>query len=409
MTRWKLTPRRAVHGLFAIISILQQKVVIQSLFFTLNIRILAEICKQIVIPRPPKILWFAPLFGHLFFAEASFASFEVNGCAARYYALGKAYVGLANTPDAIFSNCSGLAQSNGPSLALFYTHLFGMKELTCSSFAAAFPTRLGYFGAGMINFGNESYHEQSFLLSYNQSIGSKFFCGLNLHYMKLQIDRYGSDFSTSLDLGWLLKITSEFRWGFFASNITRSNMGSNSEPLPQTFTMGFSYQPTDPIIFNLDLFKETTFPLELRAGGEYYLFQRIALRSGFSTAPAQFSAGVGLLVSMVEIDYAIATHADLGLTHYFSVQFPVKKLKDAQTRSQYQAEITQQPIIRINVNRANEAELRQIPGLSRTLARRIIRQRQMDGPFSRLEDLLAVKGLNRKLLEQLRPYLDISE
>jgi hypothetical protein len=297
-----------------------------------NLRILTERSKQIVVTLWLKPCLLTPLIGCLVLARACFASFELNGCAARYHALGKAYVGRANTPDAIFSNCSGLAQAGYPSAVFFYTNLFGMKELAHASFSAVVPTPIGYFGAGMINFGNETYREQSLLLSYNRSTGSKFYWGCNLHYMKLQIDRYGSDFSIVLDAGWLLKITSNFQWGFCAGNITRSNLSSGSKPLPQTFAMGFSYQPIAPAIFNLDFFKETTFPMELRAGIEYYLFQRIALRSGFSTAPTQFSAGFGLLLSVVEIDYAIATHADLGLTHYFSVQFPVKKQQNSLAR-----------------------------------------------------------------------------
>lgn len=409
MTRWKITPLRTVWCLCAIFWVLQRKVAIYPLFLARNIRILVERSKQIVIPLSLKLCLVAHIIGCLLQSGESFASFEVNGSAARYHALGKAYVGMANTPDAIFSNCSGLAQTNQPSAVLFYTNLFGMKELAYGSLAAAFPTPLGYFGAGLINFGNESYREQSFLLSYNRSIGSKFYYGVNLHYMKLQIDGYGSDFSTSLDVGWLIKIAPQLQWGFFTSNITRSDLGSNSEPLPQTFSMGFSYQPIKPVVLNLDFFKETTFPMELRAGIEYNLFQRIALRSGFSTAPAQFSAGFGLLLSFIEIDYAITTHADLGLTHYFSVQFPVQPRKDGLSSQQTKTDPGSRRITRINVNQASETELRLIPGISQTLAHRIIQYRQIHGPFVRFENLLNLPGVSRKQLEHLRPYLSVSE
>ena len=255
------------------------------------------------------------------------ASFELKGNSARVQAMGQAYIGLANTPDAIFSNCGGLALIKHPSFSLYFTRPYGMKELLQGTLSATLPTPFGSFGTGVNHFGNELYQEQSLLLSYSHSIRQKFSWGINLHYMKLQIAKYGSDFSYGIDLGFLTKISQRVNWGFCATNINRATFKNGSEYLPQTFASGVSILPLHDFIINFDIFKDTDFPLELRMGIEYLLFQRIAFRAGFSDEPSQFCFGFGLLFSYFTLDYAVTSHIDLGLTHYFSMQFSFKSNK----------------------------------------------------------------------------------
>lgn len=57
----------------------------------------------------------------------------------------------------------------------------------------------------------------------------------------------------------------------------------------------------------------------------------------------------------------------------------------------------------IDINRATEQELRQLPGIGPTLARRIIEAR----PFQRVEDLRRVRGIGAKTLDRLRPFITV--
>jgi len=252
------------------------------------------------------------------------AGFELQGSSARFQAMGQAGVGLANNPDAIFINCSGLAQLKGLALSAYYTRPFGMKELNFGSLAAIVPTSIGSFATGLASFGNEIYREQSVILSLSRSVKQNIYYGFNLHYMKLQISGYGSDFSFGLDIGFLVRIIPKMRWGFFATNLNRAAMGKTSDNLPQTFGTGIAIFPVEDLTLDLDIFKDSMFPLEFRCGIEYLLFHQIALRTGFSTEPAQFAAGLGFLFSHFELDYAVTTHPDLGLTHHLSFQLRLK-------------------------------------------------------------------------------------
>lgn len=335
------------------------------------------------------------------------AGFELKGSSARIQAMGQAYVGLANTPDAIFINCGGLAQLTSTSLTIFYSRPFGMKELNYGSLAAIVPTRIGNFAAGLISFGNEAYHEQSVILSINRSAKQNFFYGFNLHYMKLQIDGYGSDFSCGVDVGLLFKITPLLNWGFFATNLNRATMGRTNDKLPQTFCTGITIFPVNDLIFNLDIFKDAIFPVEFRCGIEYLLFHRIAIRSGFSTQPAQFCAGVGLLFSSFEVDYAVTTHQNLGLTHHISVQMQFSNKKAPVIHKKSKLEASEEAIAKININTATQQQLQKIPGIGSTLAQRIIDYRNQIGKFNSLEDLYRVKGIGEAKFQQIKPYIQL--
>lgn len=260
-----------------------------------------------------------------FYFSKSFASFELKGYGARSRAMGQAYVGLANTPDALFLNCSGTSQIFSPSFSFFITRPFGLKELTYFSFAGVLPTSIGNLATAISEFGNEIYQEQSIVLNYSRLLNETISLGLNLHYMKLHIKGYGSDFSLGLDFGFLVKLNSKLNWGFFTTNINRAGLGQSNDKLPQTFVTGVSFIPLDNLTINFDLYEELSFPLELRGGVEYVIFDKLALRSGFITETGEFCFGLGFISNKFSCDYAVNTHPDLGLTHQFSLQIVLKK------------------------------------------------------------------------------------
>jgi len=338
-----------------------------------------------------------------------YASFELKGSSARIQAMGQTYVGLANTPEAIFVNSSGLAQLSSIAFSFYFANPFGIKELSFGSMAAIFPTSIGTYAMGLAQFGNKLYGEQSLLLSYARSIQNRFYYGFNLHYMKLQINDYGSDFSYGIDLGFLTKITSSLNWGFNATNLNRATLGKEREKLPQTFCTGISVSFGDQLILNMDIFKDSMFPLELRTGVEYILFNRLALRSGFSTEPTQFAAGVGLLFFLFEVDYAVTTHKDLGLTHNFSIQLQLRKIEKNNSFNQNNFKVESVTITKININTASSEQLQKIPGIGKVLAHRIIVFRYQNGKFSSIEQLLLVKGIGETKLEKIKPYIFIGE
>lgn len=62
----------------------------------------------------------------------------------------------------------------------------------------------------------------------------------------------------------------------------------------------------------------------------------------------------------------------------------------------------------INVNTATVAEFQLLPRIGPSVAARIVEQREKNGPFKSLDDLLLVRGIGEATYEQLKPYLALA-
>ena len=69
---------------------------------------------------------------------------------------------------------------------------------------------------------------------------------------------------------------------------------------------------------------------------------------------------------------------------------------------------TRQAEFRIDANSATWVEWGQIEGIGDGLARRIVADREQNGPFRSVDDLTRVKGIGPKTLEHLRPWVRVS-
>ncbi len=61
----------------------------------------------------------------------------------------------------------------------------------------------------------------------------------------------------------------------------------------------------------------------------------------------------------------------------------------------------------IDLNAASAEQLQELPGVGPSTAKAIVRFREKSGPFRRVEDLLAVRGITKRRLEKLRPYVTV--
>lgn len=61
----------------------------------------------------------------------------------------------------------------------------------------------------------------------------------------------------------------------------------------------------------------------------------------------------------------------------------------------------------LNINTATAEEFGELPGMDMELARSIVAYRKDNGPFSSIDDLLKVKGMDKEKLEPIRMYLTV--
>lgn len=59
----------------------------------------------------------------------------------------------------------------------------------------------------------------------------------------------------------------------------------------------------------------------------------------------------------------------------------------------------------VNINQATAEQLTALPGVGAVTAKRIVEFRQKNGPFQKVEDLLAVRGIGEKTLGRMKSHI----
>ncbi len=78
-------------------------------------------------------------------------------------------------------------------------------------------------------------------------------------------------------------------------------------------------------------------------------------------------------------------------------------------KKEVEMKATEEVQMQININTAGHEELMQLKGVGEVLAQKIIEYRQKNGPFEKVEDILNVKGIGQKILEENLNRMTVGE
>jgi len=250
----------------------------------------------------------------------SLPSFPQYNPGARQISLANSDVAFANDAFSLFSNPAGLAQLNWREVGVYYSPApFGLTELSNGYVAYHEPFSFGSFAVGGMTYGFDLYRESKVLLGYSYNYDNIFFAGLVLNYHNYSIKNYGSTGVFYLNIGGLVYILDELRWGFLVTNINKASVADIDDQIPMVFSTGFSFDILDNFSLNFALEKDIRYNPSVQFGIDYDIIEYLSLRVGASNEPSRFTAGLGINYSIFSLDYAFFTHPDLGLTHQAGV------------------------------------------------------------------------------------------
>lgn len=235
---------------------------------------------------------------------------------ARQISMANSDVALSNDVFSLFSNPAGLSQFNWREIGIYYSPApFGLTELSNGYIAYNEPFNFGSLSLGGMTYGFELYRESKIVLGCSYNYDNILFTGISATYHNFSIQSYGSSGTFYLNVGGLVYILDELRWGFSIDNLNKATVAEIDDQIPMVFVTGLSFDLINNLSLNLALEKDIRFNPSVKFGIEYDIIEYLSLRTGTSNEPSRFTAGVGINYSLFSLDYAFFTHQDLGLTH----------------------------------------------------------------------------------------------
>ena len=240
---------------------------------------------------------------------------------ARALALGRAATALDGDVWGHY-NPASWATLPGRAGSAFASQPFGLAELRTGALAVAAPTRFGTFAGTARTYGFEDFRETAVGLGYARAIpvsaSRVLHAGLHLRYHAVSIPDYGSAGALGVSLGVLTEVVRGLQFGFLAQNLNRPEY-SELDPLHTSLDVGLAYRPIEEATVLFSVAKDLDFPVSFRGGLEVRAVDELALRAGFSTAPVQFSGGVGVALGPLRADVAAERHEVAGWTPAFGI------------------------------------------------------------------------------------------
>ena len=249
------------------------------------------------------------------------------GFGARSKAMGDANSTITDSWS-VFNSIGGISGVERGTVIFGYNQYFNIDGFNSIAAGIIQPTSVGNFGISAFHFGDDLYNEQLFSFGFGNKIGFVRL-GVRVNYFQLHIDEFGTTNGFLLDFGGIVELTHNWSFGASITNFTASGLGDmDHSSLPVIMKLGICYVPTNKVSLRVDIVKDIEFDPEIRAGLEYWINEKLSLRTGINSQPFSGFGGLGIKLKLFEFDYAFCSHQFLGMNHQISVVYQYQKSHD---------------------------------------------------------------------------------
>lgn len=263
------------------------------------------------------------------------ADFLLMTTGARPDGMGQAFSAVADDINTLTFNPAGLGNIRMPEVG--YGREEFVSDIHFDFLGAAIPTGdwgvlgLGYLGLGTTPFNSTADPSAPLVTAGDSALilgwGKSFYdlhVGAAVKYITRQIDNVqGNGFA--FDLGLRYRPLPDITLAASALNMGPGIKLVSVEPLPTLLTVGAAWMALDEPMHSLTLASDVSANLpdqtkRFSFGAEYWYNSTVALRAGYVTDSEDqgFSAGAGVKLPFVQIDYAYQPFNVLGSVHRFS-------------------------------------------------------------------------------------------
>lgn len=226
----------------------------------------------------------------------------------------------------VFYNVGGLAWVKQTALVAGYENRFGFSEgIHAAGVGVIKPLNFGVGSLSVYRFGDALYSEDQIALGFGHRV-SQFSFGLRLNGYQYHIETVGTRFTTAVDVGGIAKLSPELTFGMQITNLTQAKKSRfTEEKIPTQLQTGLNYRPTETIRLVAEVEHRVQHKTNAKFGMEYTALKKINFRCGVQTTYFRQFFGLGLNHRLLQIDYALRTHSELGLSHQLSLVYKLER------------------------------------------------------------------------------------
>ena len=255
-----------------------------------------------------RFLWFISFMLLLAQAQAQQLSRDVRGMG-----MGEAGVALTGG-SALFANPAGMAKVRQTNFLAGANSRFELAELTSVWLGATLPLSHGTFGLRLEAFGFDTWKQQRAALSYARSLFHQVRLAVGFSYLQNSIAGYGRQGRVSGGFGLQADLKKDLTLGVAVDNPFLIHF-AEGDYLPTRFNAGLAWRVSDRLLVATQLDKTLDYELRFRSGFEYAPIEKLQVRFGFATGPAEYSGGAGLELSKgMCLEMAATYHQVLGFS-----------------------------------------------------------------------------------------------
>ncbi len=235
---------------------------------------------------------------------------------ARAVGMGYATVTVADEWSSFF-NIAGLASQKKYAAGLCYKNDYALRAFRKTSCHLAGPLCKGGAVLSFYRSGNDVCRTNRVSAGYAHKIGLVSL-GLQLHYVQVAMEDLGVRRNLVFDFGGIAELLPGKL--FFGANVFNVNQAKlKEELLPVVMKAGLSYRPGKKLMLNGEVEKDLLYKATVKAGIEYALLDKFRIRTGINTHPFVNYFGTGFQNKILQVDYAVAIHTQLGYSHVLSL------------------------------------------------------------------------------------------
>lgn len=223
------------------------------------------------------------------------------------------------------NNIAGLAKTERTAAAFSYHSIPSFKVFNRMAAVFALPLKKGVAGAAIFRFGDDLYNEQLVSLGFANTFGLASL-GLKVNYVQYRAVGTGVNNAFTLSFGGLARLTPHLSFGAHIANINQPVINDRTdERIPTRLSAGLAFAPSQKLTVATEVQKDIDYSPTLRSGAEYWIFKKVAFRTGFNIHPDAAFFGAGFKSRKFDLDYALQFNDAFGMSHQATVLYAFGK------------------------------------------------------------------------------------